>query len=85
MFNKTLLSKVKVLAGVALCALAVLVAPALSLTTYASDGSDVSTCADAIEWVYKVMDGKMYKALYNFTTAEYVSDWIYVCDYPPEE
>jgi len=82
MFNKMLLSKLKVFTGVALCALAVFAAPAASLTTYASDGSDVSTCAHIIEWRYKIEDGKLYKALFNCSTGHYVSDWEYVCDYP---
>lgn len=71
--------------GMALCAAALFAAPAASLTTYASDNSDVSVCADIIEWRYKISDGKLYKALYNYSTGLYVSDWQYVCDYPPEE
>jgi len=82
MFKKITRSKLMVFAGMALCAAAIFAAPAASLTTYASDGSDVSVCADIIEWRYRIEDGKVYKALYNYSTGEFISDWIYVCDYP---
>lgn len=85
MFKQNFRSKLAVFAGMTLCAVAVFAAPAASLTTYASDGSDVSVCADIIEWRYKITDGKLYKALFNCSTGRYVTDWEYVCDYPPEE
>lgn len=31
---------------------------------------------DKIEWVYQLIDGKYYKRLYNYTTNEWVGDWI---------
>lgn len=30
------------------------------------------------EWVYKVIDGHLYKRLYNATLGQYESDWILV-------
>lgn len=30
------------------------------------------------EWVYKVIDGHLYKRLFNATKEEYVGDWILV-------
>lgn len=85
MFNKKLLNKGKLIAGFLLCTLAVLSTPATALETYAADGSDVSVCAEIIEWHYKIEDGKMYKALYNYSQGRYITDWEYVCDYPPTE
>jgi len=84
-FKKVSQSKLIILAGIAFCALAIFASPVSSLTTYASDESDISVCADIIEWRYKIEDGKMYKALYNYSMGQFISDWIYVCDYPPEE
>lgn len=33
---------------------------------------------DKIDYVYQVFDGVLYKRLYNFTTHEYIGDWIRV-------
>lgn len=84
MFSKKLLNSVKLCFGMILCSLAVLLAPAMSITTYASNG-DIELCADFREWVFKIMNDKMYKRLYNASTGLWESDWIYVCDWPPEE
>ena len=37
---------------------------------------------DDIQWVYKIDNGKIYRRLYNYSTANWIGDWIYVCDYP---
>lgn len=34
--------------------------------------------ADYVEYIYKVIDGKVYKRLYNFTEEEWIGDWILV-------
>ena len=84
MFNKKLLNSVKLCFGIILCSLAVLLTPAMSITTYAAN-EDIELCTDYREWIYRIMDGKMYKALYNRSTGLWETDWIYVCDWPPEE
>lgn len=32
--------------------------------------------ADKIEWIYRTIDGQTYKRLYNYTTKEWIGDWI---------
>lgn len=56
-------------------------APIPSSTCHAAN-DDVSVCADILEWIYKIEDGKLYRRLYNASTASWIGDWIYVCDYP---
>lgn len=34
--------------------------------------------AEYIKYIYKVIDGKVYKRLYNFTQEKWVGDWILV-------
>lgn len=34
--------------------------------------------ADVIQWVYKEINGKMYRRLYNYTKQEYIGDWILI-------
>jgi hypothetical protein len=47
-----------------------------------SDGGDgddndgITLYSDDIAWVMKTVNGKRYKALYNFTTGKYLTDWI---------
>lgn len=85
MHNKLVHSKIKLCLGMFLCTVAILVTPMATFTSYAADGSEIEVCADYKHWVYKIMDGKMYKALLNNSTGLYETDWIYVCDWPPEE
>jgi hypothetical protein len=61
-----------------------------TITAYASNqgfsteqyGNSVTPKSDYIEWIYKVENGKLYKRLYNASTATWLGDWIYVCEYP---
>lgn len=32
--------------------------------------------ADKIDYVYKILDGKLYKRLYNFSKGEWIGNWI---------
>ncbi len=41
----------------------------------------VTPRSDIIEWVYKIENGKIYKRLYNSSTASWIGDWIYVGEY----
>jgi len=43
-----------------------------------SDIGEVSPRSDIIDWRYKTENGKMYKRLYNFTTYEWIGEWILV-------
>lgn len=39
----------------------------------------ISPLADSIEWVYYTAeDGKIYKRLYNYSTRDWIGEWIYV-------
>ena len=84
MFSKKILNSVKLCFGIILCSLAVLSTPAMSIITYAST-EDIELCAHIKEWIYTIMNDKMYKRLYNASTGLWETDWIYVCDWPPEE
>lgn len=46
------------------------------LTAVEADAAE--TRAYIYEWYYKVIDGHVYKRLYNATTEEWVGDWILV-------
>ena len=40
--------------------------------------TQVTPRADDIRYVYKMIDGKLHKRLYNYTTNKWVGDWILV-------
>ncbi|MCD7836956.1 MAG: hypothetical protein LUG83_10005, partial [Lachnospiraceae bacterium] len=64
-----------------LCAGFALTAPTASISVQASSSEPgISTLQDEYVYVYKVIDNKLYKCLYNATTATYIGDWIYVRD-----
>lgn len=85
MLNKTLQNKIKLCIGMLLCAIAVLSTPTTTIVTYASESGDIEARTDFREWLYKIENDKLYKRLYNQTTGLWETDWIYVCDWPPEE
>lgn len=65
-------------------ALMAFVCPTTSLSAQAASPSEtvVQPRQQRIEYRYKIEDGKLYKRLYNYSTGEWIGDWIYVCDYP---
>ena len=79
--------KLAVLFAAAGIALSVTFCPAATLTTQAAmpEESTVRPLYDDIEWVYKVENGKIYKRLYNFSTANWIGNWIYVGEYPGDK
>lgn len=85
MHNKKILNKIKLFAGMLLCTFVTFTTPVTTLVTYAAESDIVEPCTDIREWVYKIENGKLYKALFNRSTGQYESDWIYLCDWPPEE
>lgn len=44
-----------------------------------SDGETIQPRAPVIEWVFKEENGVKYRRLYNFSTGEWIGDWI-PCD-----
>lgn len=47
-------------------------------------GDTVTPKSHIKKWIYKTENGKLYKRLYNASTASWETDWIYVCEYPGE-
>lgn len=41
-------------------------------------GTEIRPMVDDIGWEYKVVDKKLYKRLYNYTTNKPLTDWEYV-------
>lgn len=39
---------------------------------------EIGTMSAPIKWIYKTVDGKTYKRLYNYSTNEWIGDWILV-------
>lgn len=46
-----------------------------SVPVFATEAG-IQPLSDVIEWVYKEINGKMYKRLYNYTLHQWVGDWI---------
>lgn len=72
------ISKLVGLLGAACLSLGVFVSPAATLPAQAAANPEIQPYSDIIEWVYIVVEGHLFKCLYNFSTCEYVGDWIYV-------
>lgn len=66
-------------------ALTVSFCPAAAMSAQAAmppSDSTVVPLKDDIQWVYKVENGKIYRRLYNYSTANWIGEWIYVGEYP---
>lgn len=48
----------------------------IPVMTIAEEGDTNSPRADILQWRYKIVDGKIYKRLYNASTGHWVGDWI---------
>lgn len=42
------------------------------------EGSNAETWTAKKEWAYKVIDGHLYKRLYNYSTGRWETDWILI-------
>lgn len=56
--------------------------PATVLPAQAAVPDVASPCSDIIEWRYKIEDGKIWQRLYNYSTRNWIGEWIYVGEYP---
>ncbi|MCM1057014.1 MAG: hypothetical protein NC517_05330 [Firmicutes bacterium] len=67
--------------------LGVLAAPAATLPVQAAAAQEetVMPMSDAISWRYAVINKKLYKRLYNYSTMEWVGSWVFVRDWPYED
>lgn len=72
------------LGSVACMALAVLFSPASALPAQAavSQEETVMPMRDAISWMYRVENNKLYRRLFNYSTNNWIGDWMYVMDLP---
>lgn len=71
--------------GSAACvALAVLASPASALPVQAATAQEeaIMPMSDAISWMYKVENHKLYRRLYNHSTCNWIGEWQYVKDWP---
>ncbi len=59
--------------------------PATALPAQAAEAETIMPYSDIIEWRYKIEDGKVYKRLYNYSTASWIGEWIYLRDLPENE
>lgn len=89
MIQKKKVSKAVVLLGAAGMALSLFFSPAAGLPARAADSGEelIQPYRDDIQYRFAIMDGKIYKRLFNYSTSNWIGDWIYVCEapegYPP--
>ena len=73
--------KLITLTGIAAFGIATLFSPAATtVAEAAAEETSISPYAHRIAWRYKEENGKLYRRLYNYTTASWVGEWQYVCD-----
>lgn len=74
------ISKLVGLIGAACLSAGMFFCPATALPVHAAEAETVVPYSDIIEWRYKIENGKIYKRLYNCSTASWIGEWIYVRD-----
>ncbi len=76
------ISKLVGLMGAACLSLGMFFCPATTLPAQAAMPDVAVPYSDIIEWRFKIEDGKMYQRLYNYSTRNWIGDWILIGDYP---
>lgn len=74
---------VAAVAAVCFSAALVFATPVATISAHAetdNPGTTISTREQCISYVYGIRDNKLYKRLYNYSTGEYIGDWIYIRD-----
>lgn len=84
MKHKKIMQKLALIAGTASLALMAFICPMSVMPTQAASlgTATVQPRQHDIEYRYKIENGKLYKRLYDYSTGEWLGEWIYVCDYP---
>jgi hypothetical protein len=69
-------------AAVCFSAALVFAAPVATISAHAEEANTETskTREQCISYVYSIKDNKLYKRLYNYSTGDYIGDWIYVRD-----
>jgi hypothetical protein len=70
-------------AAVCFSAALVFAAPVATISAHAEEATtepSKSTREECISYVFGIKDNKLYKRLYNYSTGNYIGDWIYVRD-----
>lgn len=52
--------------------------PCEALQLHQAKIPEIETLSSVLEWRYKVINGKLYKRLYNLSIHEWIGDWILV-------
>ena len=52
--------------------------PYISTAQSSASDSSITPQSDDIGWRYKTVNGKLYKRLYNYSTNQWIGDWILV-------
>lgn len=87
MINKKRNSRLLFLLGAAGFALSVFFCPASNLPVQAatSPGTVAQPQKDDIRYRFTIIDKrKVYKRLYNYSTCNWIGDWIFVCELPED-
>lgn len=72
--------KLITLTGVAYFSLAAAFSPVATVVVQAREAATATPYAPVIEWRFKEENGKLYRRLYNYSTASWIGEWEYVCD-----
>ncbi len=81
--KKIVLKRFVTTLAVLACGFCLLCAPISTIPAEAATGEEVvDPAAEILEWVYREVNGKIYKRLMNCSTQQWVGEWIYVCDAP---
>lgn len=80
MKHKRVTRKLAAVAGALCLSLAILASPIASTPVQAAPAEDdaVMPCSDYIYWRYKIEGTSLYRRLFNYSTSNWVGEWLYV-------
>lgn len=83
MRSRKLIHRIAAIGGAACLALTILVSPVATVPVQAAAPSTEEIQRDIIEWRWKVVDGSVYRRLYNYSAGKWIGEWEYCGPYVP--
>lgn len=82
---QTVVQKLALFAGTVSLSVLAFACPLATMPAQAAEASaqmSIQPRKDDIQYRYKIENGKVYKCLYNYSTCNWIGEWVYVCEYP---
>lgn len=83
MKSRKLINRIAAVGGAVCLALTILASPIATVPVHAAPPNTAEPQQDIIQWRWKVVDGSVYRRLYNYSAGKWIGEWEYCGPYVP--